>query len=93
MHKEIELADKKSFKIRNIKARRVMREAIKAAIASLGGGSSKEKALIAALYMVSDFAGEAFDHFLEAKEHLKNAQKYAADVDFFQEKLWMLDPP
>lgn len=93
MHKEIELADKKASKIRDIKARRVMREAIKAAIASLGGASSKEKALIAALYMLSEFAGEAFDHYVEAQEHLKNARKCAADADFFQEKLWTLDPP
>jgi len=93
MHKEIDLADKKAAKIRDIKAKRVMREAIKAAVASLGGAGSKEKALIAALYMVSEFTGEAFDSFLEAKQHLKNAKKYAADVDFFQEKLWMLDPP
>ena len=86
--KSLEKADKEVAKCKDINVRDTCKAAIQAAIASFAASKNKQRVIITALGVLAHYAGKAYDHICKARNHLKDAKKYAKHSDDCQERLW-----
>lgn len=84
-------ADREASKITDIDIRQTTKAVIQGAICGLGGRSPYSVVIGGCLGALSHVGGEAYDHFVRSRDHVRDAEYYAYEADRLQEKLWMDD--
>lgn len=88
MHSAMNMADAIAWEIPNVSVREATIGAIEGAIAGLAGRSACSVIIGGCLGAIAKISGEAYRNFCEARDHVREAEKWAKIAEALQEKLW-----
>ena len=89
MYIALDYAEKEADKIKDINTRDLTKAAIQGAIGGLSGRSPYTVVICGCLAALSHIGGEAYDHFMNAREFIHDANYYAHEIDRLQRELWL----
>lgn len=88
MRRLLEKADYHASRITDINVREFTKGAIQGAICGVSGKTMFSVVIGGCLGALAYIGGEAFDHFCDAQDLVREAEFYAREADRLQERLW-----
>ena len=84
----LDRAHAEASQITDINCRNAMVGAIEGAVAGIGGGTAYSVVIFGCLGAIARISGDAYLHFAQSRDYVKESKCYAEIADTLEERLW-----